>query len=97
FEHSLLRVALKQKQELKDGAAPFQLPLTLRAVVGERVHDVEVIFDEAQQVFVIPLDDEPSQVIVDPGNHVLKTLDEKRPDEWWHAQLREAAHAIDRV
>ena len=42
----------------------------------------------AAETFVVPLANKPSQVILDPGNHVLKTLDEKKADELWTRAAR---------
>jgi aminopeptidase N len=69
----------------------------VRITAAGKHRDVRVQFDEAQQTFLIPSDAKPEQVIVDPGNHFLKTYEEKKPDEWMHAQLRGAEHAIDRI
>ena len=93
----LARVALKQTQEVKGETPLFHLPLTVRFVVDGEKRDVKVAFAEAQQVFLIPLASKPEQIIVDPGNHYLKTFDEKKPDEWFAAQLAGAEHGIDRV
>jgi aminopeptidase N len=93
----LVKVALKQTQDTKDGTPVFALPLDVRVTVGGKHRDVRVLFDEAQQTFLIPADGKPEQVVIDPGNHYLKTLDEKKPDEWLHAQLGGAERAIDRI
>jgi aminopeptidase N len=87
----LVRVALTQKQE-----TPFHLPLVIRVVAGE-TRDHEVVLEEKQQVFLLPTGVKPTQVIVDPGNHLLKTYEEKKPDDWTRTELLLAERAIDRV
>ncbi len=93
----LLRVALKQKQEPKAETPLFHLPLTIRFVVDGKIEDKQVELDGAQETFLFPLSGKPSQVIVDPGNHFLKTYEVKKPDEWLHAELLAAEHAVDRI
>jgi aminopeptidase N len=92
-----LRIAIKQTQEKPNEVPLFHLPLTIRVVEAGQTRDLRLDFEEAEQVFVLPLSEKPSQVVIDPGNHFLKTLEEKKPDEWWYAQLESGAHAIDRV
>jgi aminopeptidase N len=96
-EHKLARLEVKQKQDTKSDTPLFHLPLVVRFVVEGVARDVRLLVNEAQQTFVVPLDAKPSQAIVDPGNHFLKTLDEKKPDEWVRAELGSAERAIDRV
>jgi len=93
----LVKVSLKQTQEVKDQTPLFALPLTVRVTVAGKHSDVRIQLEEAQGTYLIPVEAKPEQVILDPGNHYLKTLDEKKPDEWMHAQLRSAEHAIDRI
>src|SRR5262249_20302086 len=67
--------------------------LSVRFVVDGAAHDVTLTVAAAQETFVVPLPGEPAQVIPDPGNNILKTLDEKKPDELWTAQLAGAERA----
>jgi aminopeptidase N len=96
----LARLNIKQTQEVpgKDGTTPlFHLPLTVRFVVDGNVRDVKLTVTRADETFVVPLDGKPSQAIVDPGNHYLKTLDAKKPDEVHHGELAGAAFGVDRI
>jgi aminopeptidase N len=92
----LVKVTLKQTQDTKDGTPVFALPLTVRITTGGQHRDVRVRFEEAQQTFLIP-SDPPEQVVIDPGNHILKTYEEKKTDRWMFEQLKKAEHAIDRI
>src|SRR6185436_4483342 len=56
-----------------------------------------VVIARAEETFLFPLDGKPLQAILDPGNHFLKTLDVKKPDEVWRGELASAEHAIDRI
>jgi aminopeptidase N len=93
----LARLQIKQTQEVKDDTPLFHLPLTVRFVVDGEPHDVKLRITAAEETFVFVLASKPSQAIVDPGNAYLKTLDMKKPDELWRAELAGAALGIDRV
>jgi aminopeptidase N len=93
----LARVNIKQAQEVKEPTPLFHLPLTLRFVVDGVVKDVKLAVGRADETFLFPLDGKPNQAILDPGNHFLKTLDMKKPDEVFKGELAGAEFAIDRV
>jgi aminopeptidase N len=92
-----VKIGLKQKQQPSAETPLFHLPLTVRFVVDGKARDVKLEFAEAQETYLFPLSGKPSQVIVDPGNHFLKTFEAKKPDEWLHGELAAAEHAIDRI
>jgi len=91
----LARISVKQKQAAP--APTYDLPLVVRFVVAGEARDVTLRVRRAEETFVVAWPEAPSQVIVDPGNHLLKTLDEKKPSPLWRAQLASAERAIDRV
>src|SRR5205085_1544456 len=75
----------------KDGQTPlFHVPLTVRFVVDDKTHDIPLTITRADETFVYPLHGKPAQAILDPGNHFLKTLDMKKPDEVWRGELAAA-------
>jgi aminopeptidase N len=88
----LVRVQVKQKQD-----KAFHLRLGVRTVEGTRARDHLCEVFEAQEVFLLACAEKPSQVIVDPGNHLLKSYEEKKPEEWTRGELAQAERAIDRV
>jgi aminopeptidase N len=96
-EHKLAKLAIAQTQKVEDDTPLFHFPLPVRFVVDGNVQDVTLTVSAAAETFVVPLPGKPSQVIPDPGNNILKTLDEKKADELWTAQLAGAERAIDRV
>jgi aminopeptidase N len=93
----LAKLAVKQTQEVKDQTPLFHLPVTVRFVVDDKAHDVPLTVARADETFLLPLDAKPTQAIFDPGNHFLKTLDMKKPDEVWRSELASADNAIDRI
>ena len=93
----LARVAVKQVQEVKEETPLFTFPLVVRFVVDNAERDVTLEIEEAQETFLLPLAARPTQVVIDPGSHLLKKLDATKPDEVWHAELCGARHAIDRI
>ena len=96
-EHKLAKLAIAQTQKTEGDTPLFHFPLPVRFIVDGAAHDVTLTVSAAAETFVVPLAQKPSQVIPDPGNNVLKTLDEKKADELWTAQLAGAERAIDRV
>ena len=50
----------------------------MRFVVDGAAQDVTLTVSAAAETFVVPLGGKPTQVILDPGNNILKTLDEKK-------------------
>ncbi len=96
-EHKLARIVVEQKQEVKDLTPLFALPLTVHFVIDGQERDVKIDFEEAKTTFLLPLGAKPTQVVLDPGNHFLKALDFKKPEELWHAELAGARSAIDRI
>jgi aminopeptidase N len=93
----LAKVAVAQTQAAEGDTPLFYFSLPVRFVVDGAAHDVTLTIAAAQETFVVPLAQKPSQVIPDPGNNILKTLDEKKSDELWTGQLAGAERAIDRV
>jgi aminopeptidase N len=93
----LARLSVAQTQKVEGQTPLFQFPLPVRFVVDGAVHDVTLTVSQAAETFVVPLAGKPSQVIPDPGNNILKTLDEKKGDDLWTGQLASAERAIDRV
>ena len=92
-ERKLARVAVKQAQEISESAPPFALPLAIRFVVDGKDKDVTLDIEQAEETFLFPLPSKPAQAVIDPGNHLLKKLDAKKPDETWREELR-CAHAL---
>jgi aminopeptidase N len=96
-EQALAKLKIAQTQKVEGDTPLFHFPLPVRFVVGGAVHDRVLTVSAAEETFVLPLANEPSQVIPDPGNDILKTLDEKKGEPLWTAQLAGAERAIDRV
>lgn len=96
-KESVSKLKISQTQKVEGDTPLFHFPLPIRFVVDGKGHDAVVTVSAAEETFVLPQAAEPSQVIVDPGNDILKTLDEKKGEPLWIAQLLGAERAIDRV
>ena len=96
-EQKLARLSVKQAQEVEGQTPLFHLPLSVRFVVDGKAVDVKLTVARAEETFIQPLDGKPTQAIVDPGNHFLKTIDVKKPEEVWKGELAGAERAIDCV
>ncbi|HWE28446.1 MAG TPA: HEAT repeat domain-containing protein, partial [Polyangia bacterium] len=97
-EHKQARLAIAQTQKV-EGETPlfdFPLPIDFGSSDGT-TQRVMLRISAAQETFVLPLAKKPSFVVVDPGSNVLKSIDEKKAEELWTAQLANALRAVDRV
>ena len=93
----LARVSVQQTQEVEREVPLFHLPITVRLLVDGSPRDVRMVVQKKEETLLLPLPSAPTQVIFDPGNHYLKTTDEKKPEGLWRTQLLFATDAIDRV
>jgi aminopeptidase N len=96
-EAKAARLSVKQTQTVAGETPLFVVPVTVRFVVGGETRDVRITIKEAQETFVIPFGEEPTQAIVDPGEDLLKTLEEKKPEAVRCAELASAEPAIARI
>jgi aminopeptidase N len=88
-----LRVRIDQLQ-----AGPvFRLDTALRVVVGGRETDVAMALRDRHSEAFVHLEHEPSQVIFDPGKHLLGVVRWQQPVAWWSAEVTAAREVIDRV
>jgi aminopeptidase N len=93
----LARVAVEQAHKVEGDTPLFDFALPVCFVVDGAAHEVKLRVRSERETFIVPLSGKPTQVIPDPGNNILKTLDEKKSDELWIGQLEKAERAIDRV
>ncbi len=89
---NLAKLSITQKQE-----SLFTLSLPVRFVVGQSVVERKLGLQSKTETFVIALQEKPRQVVIDPGNHFLKVVKMKKPDELWFEELAHGDAAIDRV
>jgi aminopeptidase N len=88
-----LRVQIDQLQ-----AGPvFRLDTALRVVVDGRETDVAMTLRDRHAEALVHLAHEPSQVIFDPGKHLLGVVRWQQPVAWWSAEVTAAREVIDRV
>jgi aminopeptidase N len=92
------RAVLRIVQQQQDEHTPvFRIITAVRFVVGDREIDLTIELREACHELEVPLEDAPSQVIFDPGKHLLAAVQFAKPAELWRAELRGARHAADRI
>ncbi len=96
------RLSVQQTQESppkKDdpGTPLFQLKVPLHLVVDGVAREIVLKIDKSEEIFVIACNHAPTQAIFDPGMAYLKTVDWKKPESLWKAELAWASRAIDRV
>ena len=94
----LARVNIKQAQEVKDQTPLFHVPLDgalrrRRRGQGDRL----TVSPRRRDLLVSARRKAGCRRSSIPGNHFLKTLDMKKPDEVYQGELAAAERAIDRV
>jgi aminopeptidase N len=92
-----VKVGIQQTQKVEGKTPLFRLPVTLRFRVGGKDVDRPIEIVDAQHVFYVPLDAEPTQMIFDPGGVVLAQLKIDKPDATWSEELASATLGHDRI
>jgi len=98
-DRRVARVEVKQEQKVEGKTPLFRLPAIVRFRVGSQSSDLDVPVEivDKQHTFFVPLDDEPSQMIFDPGRTILADSKTDKGESVWAAELAGATLAIDRI
>jgi aminopeptidase N len=96
-EEQRVRFSVKQTQTVDRDTPLFAFPVILRLCDAHGSEDVRLFIREAQETFLIPRARAPEQAIFDAGGQLLKTIEMKKPDALWRAELERAATGLDRV
>ncbi len=97
-EEKRVRLRVRQTQKTAEGGWPiFRLPIDVRVTAAGRsvLHTLELT--DADHVFFLPAEKEPTQLIVDPRREVLGTLEVDKPLAYWVEELARAPHARSRT
>ena len=92
----LATVAVEQKQKVEGRTPLFRIPTKVRFRVRNSDVDIAIEIVDQRHVFHLRLDDEPTQVIFDPGRVVLAALKVDKAEPIWIAELSGATLGIDR-
>lgn len=90
------KVAVTQTQDEKD-ASIFQMPVVIDFKVNGSYKSFPVRLEEKEHRFYFLLDAKPTTVRFDPGNHILKNLEEDLPREVHFERLMSDDDVIGRV
>jgi aminopeptidase N len=90
-----LRVA--QKQTISSEAPLFKFTTRVRFEIDGQERDESVSVTEATHAFEMKLPARPTQVVLDPGDIILKTAKFEKPRPLWRRQLEAARLGVDRV
>jgi aminopeptidase N len=93
-EQQLGTLRLEQKQA---GERAYSFPVGLRFEIAGQEHERSVNVRERVHAFELPLPGKPSQVVLDPGDVVLKTVKLTKARPLWTRQLEAARLGVDRV
>ena len=90
------QLRIQQTQVISDELPPFQFDTTVRFEVGRKIEETIITVREPSQVFTFRLASRPEQVVLDPGDVILKTVKMDKPRSLWRRQLAAAALGLDR-
>jgi len=90
-----LRVA--QKQAITAEAPVFKFDTLVRFEIDGQERDERLAVSEATHAFELKLPSRPTQVVLDPGDVILKTIKMEKPRPLWRRQLEAARLGVDRV
>jgi aminopeptidase N len=93
-----LLLYLKQNQNTEKEPHTFQFPLTVR-LVGEdgAARNIKVQVEDREHHFYIPAEEEPSMVLVDPEDTILKRMRWKADSGKLSRQLKQAENVLKRI
>jgi aminopeptidase N len=96
-EAKLVRVQVKQSQEIRATVGLFEVPVTINVTTARGAKDFPVTISKADETFSFPAESQPLMVLFDKGDKILKTVDfQKSPAEWIY-QLQHASDVPDRA
>ena len=96
-EAKLVRVQVKQSQEIRATVGLFEVPVTINVTTARGAKDFPVTISKADETFSFPAESQPLMVLFDKGDKILKTVDfQKSPAEWIY-QLQHASEVPDRA
>jgi aminopeptidase N len=89
---------VKQNQNADKEPHAFRFPLTVR-LVGEdgTTRDIKVQVEEREHHFYIPTEEEPSMLLVDPEDTILKRMRWKADSGKLSRQLKQAENVLKRI
>jgi aminopeptidase N len=85
---------LEQKQSAE---RTYRFTTKVRFEVDGKEIDENIAITQRTQAFEFRLPGRPSQVVLDPGDVLLKTIKMKKPRPLWEGQLKAASLGVDRV
>lgn len=88
---------IEQVQQVTSDTPLFRLPARVRYRVGQRDEDRAIEITRQRERLIVALEEEPSQVIFDPGKHLLAQVEFDKPVLMLAAELSGASEAIDRI
>ena len=99
-ENKLLKLSVKQVQELRDGVTVFKFPVDVEIVTGEAELErqtVRVWLEQQTQDFYFPCEAKPRLVLFDKGHRLFKLLRFEKSVQELIFQLEHAEDLLDRV
>jgi len=104
-EQSLLKLSVKQVQELEEKTRVFRFPVEIEIVTvepgevieTERRANYRVVVEKAEQDFYFPCESKPRMVLFDKGHRIFKVMRFEKSAQELIFQLERAEEAMDRA
>ena len=91
YDHDLktIRLKVRQEQQVDDLTPLYRMPVAVEVATarGKSAHKI-IVEAKREQVFDLPSEETPLNIVFDKGSWVLKTLDHPKPTEEWLYQLK---------
>jgi aminopeptidase N len=97
-ERGMLKLMVKQQQKgTQETPEVFVVPVDIGVITKAGAMTFEILVEQREQTFYLPVPDKPLMVEFDPGLWVLKTLDFDQPEDMLRYQLKHAKEAMSRI
>jgi aminopeptidase N len=97
-KRGMLKLTVKQHQKaINETPEFFVVPVDIGITTEKASFSFEILVEQREQTFYLPVPDKPLMIEFDPGLWVLKTLDFDRPEDMLRYQLKHAKEAMSRI
>src|ERR1700674_2138066 len=86
----ILNLTVKQTQKVEGRVGLFDVTVDIAVTTASRTKDFPTRVSKAEETFPLSVDAEPSLVLFDKGNTILKSVDFQKPPAEWIYQLQHA-------
>lgn len=96
-DEKVVRLTVKQTQEVTELTPLFRVPVEIALVLPEETITREITISKPEETFSFSLPKRPERVVFDPQDWILKKLSFSKSKQEWINQLANDEHIIPRV